>query len=166
MRPPTLKHSPLGGRLRERARMSKLVRVEKRGRVEWVQPEGTHFITVDLEVFARTRLTGLADALGESVLVLHEGRWGSRYCATFELSDSWQLSADQEIRRFVRLVRSLPPSAQRLWRGAQSRIFDIGVQAGLTPPSQALTLSQDTIESVADVHGRITVTIYAPGTGP
>ena len=146
--------------------MARLERIEKRGRVEWVQPEGTHFITVDLDVFSRNRLTGLVQAFGESVLVLHEGKWGSRYCASFELSNSWQLTADQEIRRFVALVRSLPPSARRLWSGAQSRVFNIGLQAGLTPHSHELTLSQDTIEGVARVHGRLAFTTYAPDSRP
>jgi hypothetical protein len=147
-------------------RVSKLERVEKGGRIEWVQPEGTHFVTVDLDVFSRTRLTELARAFGDSVLVLHEGRWGSRYCASFELSNSWQLSADQETRRLVSLVRGLPPLARRLWRGAQSRVFDIGVEAGLTPHSHALALSQDAVEGVANVQGRITVTTYAPDSRP
>lgn len=109
---------------------------------------------------------GLVEGFGDSVLVLHEGRAGSRYIASFELSNSWQLSADQEIRRLVALVRSLPTSARRLWTEAQSRVFDIGMQAGLTPHSHALILSQDTIEGVASVHGRITITTYAPNGQP
>ncbi len=53
--------------------MSKLVRIERRGGVVWVQPEGTHFLRVDLEVFGRTRLTALAEALGESGLCCMKG---------------------------------------------------------------------------------------------
>ena len=146
--------------------MSQLKRIEKRGRVEWVAPEGTHFITVDLEIFSRTRLTELVRAFGDKVLVLREDRWGSRYNASINLADTWQLSADQEVRRLVRLVKALPPSARRLWNGAQSRVFDIGLQAGLTPFSHALTLSQDTVNAVASVKGRITITTYAPESRP
>jgi len=143
--------------------VARLERIEKRARVEWVQPEGTHFNTVDLEVYSRTRLAGLVKAFGDSLLVLHEGRWGSRYIASFELANSWQLSADQEIRRLVTLVHSLPPSARRLWTEAQSRVLDVGMQAGHTPHSHALTLSQDTIAGVASVKGRITVTCAPDG---
>jgi len=146
--------------------VGKLERIQKRGRVEWVAPEGTHFRTVDLDVYSRARLTGLVEAFGDSVLVLHEGKWGSRYLASFELGNSWQLSADQETRRLVALVQRLPPSARRLWTQAQSRVFAIGLQAGLKPHSHALTLSQDTIAGVASVHGRITVTTYAPEGQP
>ena len=146
--------------------MSKLERIHKRGRVEWVQPEGTHFIAVDLDVFSRARLTEIVRAFGGRVLVLHEGRWGSRYLASVNLSNTWQTSVDQEVRRLVTLVKALPPSARRLWSGAQSRVFDIGVQAGLTPFSHALRLSQDTIEAVASVQGRITITTYAAESRP
>ena len=99
--------------------MSKLKRVVKRGRVEWVQPEGTHFITVDLEIFSRTRLTELVGAFGSRVRVLAEARWESRYFASVNLRERWQLSVDQEVRRLVRLVKSLPSPALRLWNGAQ-----------------------------------------------
>src|SRR6185295_7067807 len=108
-----------------------LERIQKRGRVEWVAPDGTHFRTVDLDIYSRVRLTGLVEAFGDNMLVLHEGKWGSRYLASFELGNSWQLSADQEIRRLVALVHRLPPSARRLWTQAQSRVFDIGIDAGL-----------------------------------
>lgn len=146
--------------------MGRLVRLEKRGRVEWVQPEGTRFITVDLDVYSRVRLVGLVKGFGDSMFVLYEGRAGRRYLASFELGNSWQLSADQEIRRLVALVRSLPTSARRLWNEAESRVFDIGMQAGLTPHSHKLTLSQDTIEGVGSVRGRITITTYAPEGQP
>jgi len=155
----------LGGPLeREEDRVAKLERIQKRGRVEWVAPEGTHFRTVDLDVYSRARLTGLVEGFGDRMFVLHDGKWGSRYLASFELGNSWQLSADQEIRRLVALVHRLPPSARRLWTQAQSRVFDIGIDAGLKPRSQALKLSQDTIAGVARVQGRITITTYAPET--
>jgi hypothetical protein len=119
-----------------------------------------------LDVYSRARLAGLVKAFGDSMLVLHEGRWGGRYIASFELGNSSQLSADQEIRRLVALVRSLPAPARRLWAEAQSRVFDIGVQAGVTPHSHALALSQDTIAAVASVQGRIIITTYAPDGQP
>ena len=81
--------------------------------------------------------------------------------AAFELH-AWQLTEDQEIRRFVAMVRRLPRAARRLWDGAQSRTFDIGVQARKTPRSAVFTLSAATIAAVASVGGRIAVTTYAP----
>lgn len=134
---------------------------QKDGSVVWAPPDGTHVRAVDLEVYSRSRLSALADAFGERVVVLYEGRVGSRYLAAFELH-AWQLTEDQEMRRFVAMVRRLTPAARRLWDGAQSRTFDIGVQARETPRSSAFTLSAATIEAVASVGGRIAVTTYAP----
>lgn len=128
--------------------------------------EPTSFITVDLDVFSKTRLRALAEALGDSVIVLHEGRWGSRYSAHFELSNSWNLTADQEIQAFIRLLQTIPPSARRLWDRAQSRVFNIGVQAGLTPHAYELRVGPTTLAAVAALHGTIVLTTYAPGSRP
>ena len=117
--------------------MPRLIPIEKRGRVvAWVPPEGTHYIALDLDVFSRNRLDGLVVALGDGVRVLYEGRCGGRYLASFQLRRSWQLSADQGIRRLVALVRSLPLSARRLWNESQSRVFDIGIEAALSAPTR------------------------------
>jgi len=62
----------------------------------------------------------------------------------------------------VAMVHRLPPAARRLWNGAQSRTFDIGVQARKSPHSSVFTLSRATIAAVAGVRARIAVTTYAP----
>lgn len=134
---------------------------QKDGSVVWAPPHGTHVRAVDLEVYSRARLSPLVEAFGERVVVLYDGRVGSRYLAALELH-AWQLTEDQEIRRFVAMVRRLPAAVRRLWDAAQSRTFDIGVQARETPPSSVFTLSAATIAAVASVGGRIAVTTYAP----
>jgi len=106
--------------------VARLERIDRKGgSVVWAAPEGTHVRAVDLEVYSKARLSGLADAFGERVCVLFEGRAGSRYLAAFELH-AWQLTEDQEIRRFVAMVHRLPPAARRLWNGAQSRTSTSG----------------------------------------
>jgi len=72
--------------------------------------------------------------------VLHSGRWGRRYSAHFELTGSGIVrsgasqsgvskEADRLIRRFVSLVEQLPRPARRLWNQADSREFNIGIEA-------------------------------------
>jgi hypothetical protein len=139
----------------------RLAGVDKKGSVAPGALEGTHVIAVDVEVYSRVRLSTLAHAFGERVFVHYEGRDRSRYLAAFGLRD-WELTEDHKIRRFVAMVRRLPPAARRLWNGAQSRTFDIGVQARETPASSAFVLSQATVAAVASVRGRIAVTTYAP----
>jgi hypothetical protein len=140
----------------------RLERIDKKnGDIEWVPPKGTHVLAVDVEVYSKTRLASLVEAFGDRVFVQFEGRDGSRYLAALGIS-AWQLTEDQDIRRFVSMVRRLPPQARRLWDGAQSRTFDIGVQAGAAPPSSSFKLSAATIAAVASLGGRIAVTTYAP----
>jgi len=100
----------------------------------WVQEEGTHFVAVDLDVFSKHKLSALAAALGDRVIVLHEGRWGKRYSGHFEWH-GWNQTADEQIRELVSLISKLPRPAQVLWNEAPSRVFNIGVQAGLDPHS-------------------------------
>ena len=59
--------------------MTRLQRVEKKkGIILWEEPEGTHFICLDVEVYSKTRLTRLVEAWGDDVLVHFEGRSRSR----------------------------------------------------------------------------------------
>jgi hypothetical protein len=128
---------------------------------EWVQEEGTHFVAVDLDVFSRRRLSALAEALGDRVVALYEGRWGSRYSAHFELH-GWNQTADQQIRGLVSLIRKLPRPAELLWNEAQLRVFNIGVQAGLNPHSHEVKLSPATVAQAAQIRAGLVITTYAP----
>lgn len=122
----------------------------------------TYFITVDLDIYSKRRLAPLVEELGRKVVVLHEGRWGSRYSASVELGSSWNKSADQEIRGLISLIRGLRSPARRLWNAAQTREFNIGIQAAEQAPIFELRLSPKTLEAVARLGGRIVVTVYAP----
>jgi hypothetical protein len=129
---------------------------------EWIQEEGTTFRAVDLDVFSRRRLSALAEAFGDRVVVLYEGRWGSRYSAHFELH-GWNQTADQQIRGLVSVIRKLPRPARALWNEAQLRVFNIGIQAGLNPHSHEVKLSPTTVAQAAQVHAGLVITTYAPG---
>ena len=128
---------------------------------EWIQEEGTTFRAVDFDVFSRRRLSALAEAFGDRVVVLYEGRWGSRYSAHFELH-GWNQTADQQIRGLVSLIRKLPIPARVLWNEAQLRVFNIGIQAGLHPHSHEVKLSATTVAQAAHVGAGLVITTYAP----
>jgi hypothetical protein len=118
-------------------------------------------MVVDLDVFSRRRLSALAEAFGDRVFVLYEGRWGSRYSAHFELH-GWNQTADQQIRGLVSLIRKLPRPARVLWNEAQLRVFNIGLQAGLHPHSHEIKLSPTTVAHAAQVRAGLVITTYAP----
>jgi hypothetical protein len=122
----------------------------------------TDFRNVDLEVFSRERLGEFVKGLGRSVHALHEGRWGRRYLACLELHASgYGQKPDALIRRMVRLIDKAPRPAKLLWRRAQVRQFDIGIQAALKPRSFALRLQPATLQAIARLGARVVITVYA-----
>jgi hypothetical protein len=121
-----------------------------------------HFMNVDLDVFSRSPLEPLAAAFGNRVAVLYVGREGALFGGHFELADSYKKDADGLVRGFVDLVLALPPRARKLWNGAKSRDFNIGIQSALKPRCHELRLSAETLEAVARVRGSVVITTYAP----
>jgi hypothetical protein len=125
--------------------------------------EETTFLNVDLEVLARTPLDGLVAAFGKKVDVLYLGKWGRRYGAHVEVSGSgYQDSAERLIRRFVAMISALPKSKRTLWNGAQSREFNVGIEAAQKARPFELRLRRETLEAIASVDGQLVFTVYAP----
>ena len=120
----------------------------------------TYFLNVDLDVFARFPLEPLATAFGSSVIALYMGRHGNHFRACFELSASRRKNADAVMADFVELVKSLPRAARLAWNRAYRRDFNIGIQAGFTPPSFEIGLNTGTLKLVNSVNARVVVTVY------
>jgi hypothetical protein len=124
----------------------------------------SHFLNVDLDIYSKVDLQPLADALGSKVDVLYCGREGARsrkHVARFELAADVN-DADSAIRRLCGLIHGLPPDPRALWDAATSREFSIGLQAGARPRSIDFVIEAATIAAVAELNGRISITLYAP----
>jgi hypothetical protein len=128
--------------------------------IVYVRDEETAFLNVDLDILSAAPLEPLVSAFGKRVVVLYVGGERRRYEAHLELA-SLVRTADVAIRRLVHLVESLPKADRRIWNGARSRVFNIGIQAGHEPFSQEWLLSEATVDAVARVRGSIIVTVYA-----
>lgn len=125
--------------------------------------EQTHLLNVDLDIVSRSPLDALVEAFGKKVDVLHVGKWGRHYGARLEVGGSgYGSEANRLIRRFVALVEALPKSRRRLWDSAQSKEFNVGVEAAPQSPLWEWKVHPTTLEGVARVGGRIVVTVYAP----
>ena len=124
--------------------------------------DGTMFLNVDLDILSRSRLEPLVEALGDDVIVLHAGPEGRMHGAHVELSKgSCGKNADSVIRGLVALVKTLPKGPRRLWNTANSREFNIGIQAAFKPRRFELRLQPETLKAAASINGRIVVTVYA-----
>jgi hypothetical protein len=123
-------------------------------------PGRTQFLNVDLDLYSRSDLVPLVDAIGRRVIVLHVGRVGRSYRARLEVSRR-TTTADSTIREFCRLIGKLPVPARRLWDGADRRSFSIGVQAGAQPHASDFVVKAETVAAVAELGGEIVVTVYS-----
>jgi len=124
--------------------------------------EETKFLNVDLDIYARSDLQPLVNALGKKVYELHVGRVRRTYYAHLELDGRGPASPDAAIRRFAALIRALPKAERKRWNDAKMRDFNIGVQSGLEPFSQVFTLEATTVAAAAELNARILFTVYAP----
>jgi hypothetical protein len=118
------------------------------------------FLNVDVDVWSRTSLQPLVDALGEKVDLHYLGSEGEKQSAHFSLARSYGKDADRLTRHLAGLVKRLPPAARKHWNHARARDFNIGIQGGQRPFSHELSLEAETLKLVADVDGRIVITTY------
>lgn len=129
-------------------------------------PEPTHYVNVDLDVYASVPLDGFVRALGDDAFVLFVGGARRRYEAHVELASSHMaMSADDTIVGLIRCIRGLPRPQRKIWDGAQRREFNVGIEAGLEPHGFELRLQQPTLEAIADVRGALVISVYSPDVG-
>lgn len=124
-------------------------------------PAATQFLNVDLDILSHTDLQPLVATLGEAVFVLFVGRVKRTYQAHLELAKITR-TADDTVREFCSLLKSMPRSARRLWISAKTRDFSIGVQAGKHPHCTDFVLSSETVRAASSLGARIVLSVYAP----
>ena len=143
---------------------------------------GPHFVNVDLEVWSCQDLATFAAAVEPRGFVLHVGKVRRKFLASIEAKSARPLtSPEQTIWALLRVVGSLPPRARRLWRSAESRVFNVGYEAGnfvtllherpvgsgrwyprgpKTADPCETSLGPELLRAVAKVGGTIATTIY------
>lgn len=144
---------------------------------------GPHFINVDLEVWSKEDLAPLAEALEPKSVVLHVGKLRRRFHLSIEASFSPK-TPDDAISDLLEIARALPPAAKQLWKRAESRVFNVGYNAGEDvnilserpvgsgrwyprTPSKAVrpyevTFSPDLLRAVVKAGATLGTTIYPP----
>jgi hypothetical protein len=146
---------------------------------------GPHFINVDLEVWSREDLAPFAKAVESRSVVLHVGRVRRKFLASIESNSARALtSPERTIWALLKVVAALPSPARRLWRHADSRVFNVGYEggefvsllyerplgsgrwyskrSGTTASTCETSLSPELLQAVAKVGGTIATTVYPP----
>jgi hypothetical protein len=125
----------------------------------YLRDHETAFLNVDVGVFAKVDLEPLASALGDRVSLHYVGRIGR---GLFQLHFALYSpkSAEAALRGIVRVIQSPPRSPRRLWNNDARRVFDIGFQGGFQPHTSEFEISQESVAAVAELGGRLKVTLY------
>ena len=119
----------------------------------------TSFLNVDLDIYSKSNLERLVEALGDGVFVNYVGREKGRYSAHLSRSSFGQ-SADALMGELAHLIKKLPRQVKRLWDSAASREFNVGIEAGKKPSSHVILITEKTIKLVAALKGGIAITTY------
>jgi hypothetical protein len=117
-----------------------------------------NFLNVDLVIYSKADLAPLVSAMGEKMIVLYLGRERRTYMARLEVSALLK-SPESAIRAFCKVIHGLPPWARKLWFGAKSRIFDIGIDS-VPKGTYWFEISQETVADLAKLQAQIAVTVY------
>jgi hypothetical protein len=125
----------------------------------------TRYLNVDLEITGRRDLQPLVDALTPHAFPLHVGFRHGRHRAALELSATANTTADATIQRLAALVNGLPRGARQLWKDAERRDFNIGIQAGRQPYSFECLVGNDALRAAAALGARVVITVYGSGVG-
>jgi hypothetical protein len=127
------------------------------------------FLNVDLEVFSKSNLQPLVDAMGNKVVVLHVSLYKRTHEAHVELSGSHLPRTIRHLKSpellivgFCSLIQELPPTARELWDAAKSRIFDIGIGPPKRDTFYRATIGREAIRAAAEVRAQIAITVYGP----
>jgi hypothetical protein len=121
--------------------------------------DNVKFINVDVILVGEVDAKPLLGAFGSGVVVLHEDG-----PLVLELANVG-LDLHETLSRFIELVNALPRMARTSWASASQRVFDIGIQAGLSPHETHWRIPSDLIAALAKIGGEVVLTVYGAKRG-
>jgi hypothetical protein len=114
-------------------------------------------MNVDLDVWSSQDLRPLTVAMEPHVFSFRRPPGE----ASFEVNDPAPSDPEVVMREFIRIVKSLPPTARAAWNAASKRVFDVGLRSGRLPPSRSYSIGAKTLREAADLKADLVITLYA-----
>src|SRR5260221_81899 len=108
-----------------------LIRVFDRHPTMTELTRAAEYRAVDLDIRSRRSLAPLLKAWPWAQTPARKANAAPRWLVV--RPQSIPTTPDQAVEDLVRMVEKLPRDARRCWNEASARVFDIGVQAGLSP---------------------------------
>jgi hypothetical protein len=122
------------------------------------------FANVQFEFESEHVLVPIVDFLGDRVIVHYEGLRESENFASVSLSRSeWEDGWDAEtiIADFCGLLEAMPEAVRHCWDACSIRVFDIGLESGITGSSLSLSIGPKTLERVVRAGATLAITLYS-----
>ncbi len=120
------------------------------------------YLNTDLDVESPEALDVLVDALGKSLLVLHNGpKDDGGFRATFELQSDVD-TPELTILGFCTAVESLEPELREVWDNCPHKVVDVGFEGAEHADPYRHEMEAHTLRRVAELGIAMAVTIYSP----
>jgi len=119
------------------------------------------YVNTDLELRSRSNINALAQYLSGHLSMLHNGREGRNFLATFEVHYSrHDDNADNVANQFCTIIESLPPKHRLAWNKCFSRHFDLGFHSGTGNRFAVAVLHAVTIQRLAKLKIAVAISVY------
>jgi hypothetical protein len=121
------------------------------------------FLNVDVELTSPRELKTLAREVEK--WILYSGRTNNGWLLTFETNSyAGKSTPDGVIAKLCKLIENLSHSAQREWRAAKSRVFDIGFECSEAEKTKTVvvrsSISEDSLRRISALGAKLDITCY------
>lgn len=116
----------------------------------------TQFLNIDLDLRAQFDLRELTDALKPEIIIMNDEVMGF---STYEHAQQFE-TINEGIALFFKSIEKLSLSARGLWQQCDSRVMNVGIQAGIEPYSAHFLISEKSLEFLRALHASVEFTIY------
>jgi hypothetical protein len=124
-----------------------------------------HFCNVDLDIESRSDLTELKTELSRNVVDLGPGPV-SPGCFQLRLETAPEYATpDETICAFCLLLERLSPNAERAWRYAHKKEFDVGHDVVQGRNASQFSLRHDTLKRLSALGATLGITFYNSAKG-
>lgn len=118
--------------------------------------EKTQFLNIDLDLRAKFDLSEITEALHPDIFMMNNEVMGF---STFEHAEQFN-TIDEGIALFFKSVEKLPSSVRALWNQCDSRVMNVGIQAGIEPHSSHFLISDKSLELLRALQTSVEFTVY------
>jgi len=123
----------------------------------------SYYLNTDLCLVSRADLTPLVESVKSRVELLHFGKHGRKWFASFEATGSGQPGKRkplEDISRLLKVCDSLKGKSDMLLKGCLSREMNVGWQAAEQRPEGSFQLDEGILLRMAELKIGLAVTVY------